>query len=333
MSQSVPLRPQWWLWPQVLCLDAPIVTVAWMAALAHGHHLHLQSSFYWGLGLVTWLVYVLDRTADALSGRLATPLSKRHEFCLRHQKTLLFGLAPLAVVIILWLAATQIPAGLAARGMAMCVGGALYLASFSAGRNGKMRTVLFSIAAAVGLGFAIAVNVPFALRLILSIAMLAAVLLAFRSGEKESVRSLVPKEMMASLLITLGCSVGVHFWTPPEHGIFCPEVSMLWGLVALNLVSIHWCEKFKGDHREGNAGQAAGAPPVAQIMLIAGLSICTTITWLAIPNQAVRITALVVVLSALCIGTLHLMVRRLSTELFHTLCDAAMILPLPLLWL
>ena len=90
----------WWLWPQVLCLDAPLVAMAWMAALAKSHHLRLQPSFYIGLGLVTWIVYVLDRTADAVSGRLQAPLSARHEFCLRHQKLLLRVLVPLAATFV-----------------------------------------------------------------------------------------------------------------------------------------------------------------------------------------------------------------------------------------
>ena len=96
-------RTPWWLWPQVLSLDAPAVSVAWMAVLARGHHIKLPPAFYWGLALITWIVYVLDRTADAISGRLPEPLSQRHRFYQRHSKLYLRLLLPAFVNGWLWI--------------------------------------------------------------------------------------------------------------------------------------------------------------------------------------------------------------------------------------
>jgi hypothetical protein len=330
-ATTEPSRIRWWLWPQVLCLDAPIVTVSWMAALAQGHRLHLQPSFYWGLALVTWIVYVLDRTADGTSGRLKAPLSARHEFCRQHQKLSLRVLVPAASLVVVWLGLTSVPQGLLMNGLGLCVAGAIYLAAFSAQR-GWLRTVLFIVAAVAGLSVIGLMPLPGTIRLILSGALIAAVISAIRSTPDEKIQSWVPKEFIASLLIALGCSAGVHFWTPHEHGMLCPEVKLLWGLVLLNLVSIHWCEQARGEHGEAHGPSLAGHRPWLQIALIAGLIVLGADAWFSTQNLGVGVTALVASISALLTGLLHLWARRVSTELFHVLADAALLVPLPLLW-
>jgi hypothetical protein len=320
----------WWLWPQVLCFDAPLVAMAWMAALAKSHHLRLQPSFYIGLGLVTWIVYVLDRTADAVSGRLQAPLSARHEFCLRHQKLLLRVLVPLAAIYLLWLGLTDVPQRLLVQGLGLCVAGSIYLAAYSA-RRGGLRTALFSVAGIAGLAVVNLMPLPPMIRNALAGALVFAVLSAIRSQSQERARSALPKEVIASLLFALGCSAGVHFWTPPEHSTLCPEVTMLWGLVLLNLMSIQWSESVRGEHGE-KAQASPGAVPWTASFVTMALVCFSAQVWMTTVDAGERATAVVALSSALIVGILLVMARRLPTQVFHFLVDAAVVIPLPFLW-
>lgn len=320
----------WWLWPQVLCFDAPLVAMAWMAALAKSHHLRLQPSFYIGLGLVTWIVYVLDRTADAVSGRLQPPMSARHEFCLRHQKLLLRVLVPLAAIYVLWLGLTDVPQRLLVQGLGLCVAGSIYLAAYSA-RRGVLRTALFSVAGIAGLAVVNLMPLPPMIRNALAGALVFAVLSAIRSQPQERARSALPKEIAASLLFALGCSAGVHFWTPPEHSTLCPEVTMLWGLVLLNLMSIQWSEAARGEHGEKTQASPNAMPWAAWFVAMAVVTFSAQ-AWLTSVDPGERATALVAVCSAIAQGILLTVARRLRPELFHFLADVAVVMPLPLLW-
>ena len=322
-TMAAPSRTPWWLWPQVLCLDAPLVAVSWMAALAKSHHLRLQPSFYIGLGLVTWIVYVLDRTADAISGRLPTPMSARHAFCLRHQKILLRVMVPVVAVYVIWLALTDVPTGLLIQGLGLCVAAAFYLAAFSATR-GRLRVAMFGSAAIAGFAVVALLPVPLKVQLWLAALLVVAVVSALRTGPDERLKAMTPKEVVASLLFTLGCSAGVHLWTPSEHGMFCPEVQWFWALVLSNLLGIQWRERME-DH-------PGTSFPWTLWLLIGGLTCISFQAMLFETSAAVRALALVVLLAGLTHGLVLVMARRMRPELFHSLSDLVLLLPLPLLW-
>jgi len=115
------------LWLNIVCLDAPLVAVAWQWLF--GHCLHMGVSI-WARGalfLTSWLIYLVDRLADALSLEANSPRSARQRFCLRHKKVwlsliLVVGLID-AAIILLRLNREVIMSG-------TCLGGvaALYLA-------------------------------------------------------------------------------------------------------------------------------------------------------------------------------------------------------------
>ena len=81
------------LWLNVVCLDAPLVAIVWQWLFTR--HLHVTVSV-WARGalfLTAWLIYLVDRLADALSLQANFPRSVRQQFCLRHKK-LWLGLIP-----------------------------------------------------------------------------------------------------------------------------------------------------------------------------------------------------------------------------------------------
>jgi hypothetical protein len=73
-------------WLNLVCLDAPIVAVAWLWLFARTFHVPLQIGNGVALFLTAWLIYLGDRFADAISLKPGPPRSLRQEFCLRHRE-------------------------------------------------------------------------------------------------------------------------------------------------------------------------------------------------------------------------------------------------------
>ena len=85
-------RAPFWLWPNLLSLDAPLVAVAWMWMLSQALRVgYIQSSVWWILPLAIWCVYVADRLLDAWTRPKMRDASPRHRFHWRWRWLLLLG--------------------------------------------------------------------------------------------------------------------------------------------------------------------------------------------------------------------------------------------------
>jgi hypothetical protein len=96
----------WWLWPNLLSLDAPLVAVLWQGFLAYRFSLPLRPAGRLVLGLTVWAIYLLDRLLDARRPS-SIPQPARHRFYRRHA-TLMMALWTVvvcadALAAILWL--------------------------------------------------------------------------------------------------------------------------------------------------------------------------------------------------------------------------------------
>lgn len=308
----------WWLWPQVLSLEAPVVAVLWGAALARSHYLHLPATFFLALGLATWLIYLVDRVAD--DEPEARFQSARHRFCQRYR-----GAVWVVIVAggawLLWLVLARLPVGLIGQGMAVAMLAVLYLAVFAAQR----RVWLFRALVLIGLVIALSFVIPLARSwqnawgwcAVLATAAVFLRLLISRGYPKSGMLKAF-QEPLAALLFTLGCSAGVHFWTPPEHGILCEETWLLWGLFTLNMMGIKAAERFH---------EVPGKPlPVDQMVLAALFILYVEIS--KHDGSGADLLLVSMQLSALLLGLLPLMVRRVPLPLCHALADVALVLPL-----
>jgi hypothetical protein len=106
-------RKPFWLYPNLLSLDAPLVAVAWLYVFAQTWQLlYLPWVAYVSLGLAVWVIYVADRLLDvSLLGGPSAKLEARHEFHNRHRK--LFQIAAIAAsLVVLILAVTKMPGAL-----------------------------------------------------------------------------------------------------------------------------------------------------------------------------------------------------------------------------
>jgi hypothetical protein len=114
MSEAPPTVPQlapgrWWEWPQRVSLEAPLVAVVWLAALANAHGLRLMPEVYAGLGLMVWAIYLWDRTMDGRNWGSGQAWTARHSFCARHRRWLGWIGVPVVLVVLIWLAVFRLP--------------------------------------------------------------------------------------------------------------------------------------------------------------------------------------------------------------------------------
>jgi len=101
-----PSRRPYWLYPNLLSLDAPLVAVAWMILFAKTWRVnYLPWVAYVALALVVWLIYVGDRLLDgSLRDGKSRKLEARHEFHKAHVKwframAVIAGMASLILVL------------------------------------------------------------------------------------------------------------------------------------------------------------------------------------------------------------------------------------------
>ena len=108
-------RPcSWWLWANVLSLDAPVVALVWQAAFAHVLAVELDWMQRGLLAVCVWLAYCGDRLLDARRLPTGPVDSARHTFARDHTRPLAtawcVGLT-LAVVMALQTSAREMLAG------------------------------------------------------------------------------------------------------------------------------------------------------------------------------------------------------------------------------
>jgi hypothetical protein len=84
------------VWLNLVCLDAPLVSVTWLWLFARTFHATVDPVNCAALFLTAWLIYLGDRLADTYSLRDGEPRSLRHEFCRNHRPIWIGALAVIA---------------------------------------------------------------------------------------------------------------------------------------------------------------------------------------------------------------------------------------------
>jgi hypothetical protein len=94
-------RP-WWLWWNILSIDAPSVAIVWALLFARMIQSKIPFLDFCILAIAVWLIYVADRLLDGRVARQLSTLQERHYFCLRH-RWLLVTLMICAATLNFWL--------------------------------------------------------------------------------------------------------------------------------------------------------------------------------------------------------------------------------------
>jgi hypothetical protein len=80
----------WWLWWNVLCLDAPTVAGLWALLFARESGVSVSLPSIAVLIVMVWVIYTTDRALDARKGAKRVALKDRHLFCAAHRISLTF---------------------------------------------------------------------------------------------------------------------------------------------------------------------------------------------------------------------------------------------------
>lgn len=118
----------WWLWLNVLGLDAPLLAISWESLLAQCFGVNLTAAGCALLGLACWLVYATDYMFDGLRAAPGTVLAPRHAFFRAHRKPM-FVLIAAAAAGMLALAEVSLRPAQFQDGLAISLAVAGYLAA------------------------------------------------------------------------------------------------------------------------------------------------------------------------------------------------------------
>ena len=127
-ATSAGLRPAWWQWPTVLSLDAPAISIVWLALLARSLRVDLRWEATLVLGASVWLAYAADRSIEGWRLPREDVRTPRHAFYQRWRW-------PVSVVWVavfacdLTVAVTQLPAAQLLAGGGLTAAVAAYLVS------------------------------------------------------------------------------------------------------------------------------------------------------------------------------------------------------------
>jgi hypothetical protein len=99
---AIARRPLVWL--NLVCLDAPLVAIAWQWLFARSFHLGTSTADRVALFLSAWLIYLSDRLFDSISRSAGTATTLRERFCSEHRRAWVGVLFAVALFdgIVIW---------------------------------------------------------------------------------------------------------------------------------------------------------------------------------------------------------------------------------------
>lgn len=322
-------RIPWWLWLNVLSLDAPIIAMLWQEALTRCYHVKLIPGCQLALGLAVWLIYLVDRTLDTLAKIEIHRLSVRHAFYRRHRKLFAWLIIPVIAVLLVIVALTEIPSGMLWSGLILAYFVGLYLLNFAAKPHRAVYVLGSLFLSVIGLIALSILPVQQSHKLIYGGVLIALAMLSFfqkRTGNFQ----MVPKELLCGYLFAVGCSMGVSFYTRNYcAGPFSPETIMLGLLFALNCIGIS-CYERKTDACFDASTICQTWPGIVRVYPVLLLTLAVLSSWmirLHVPHEMLHF-AFAILLGTLLLATVHLFSKRLRPDLSHVLADAAVALPI-----
>lgn len=322
----------WWLWLNVLSLDAPCVAVLWQAALAHCYSVKLLPGAQITLFLAVWLIYMVDRLLDSVGSVPDARLSVRHAFYRRNRRLFALVVLPVVVVLLGLLSFLTIPAAVMLRGASLSFVVAIYLLHFAAWKHRAIYVTGNVLVCAVGLAILWWVPLPLNFQLGMSGVLFGMFAVAL-NPRWHGVFRIVPKEMICGYLFAVGCSLSVSFYTMDFNaGPLSLDVMLMALLFALNCVAIACYERKTDAATDPNSISQIwpGIVRMYPVLLVTFGVSAALIVPRGIHPEMIFLTA-AVTLSTVFLAALHVFARRLAPELSRVLADVAVALPIVLL--
>jgi hypothetical protein len=325
-------RTPWWLWLNLLSLDAPIVAVLWQAALGHCYRVKLLPGTQAALFLAVWLIYMVDRVLDSFAPVPEGRMSARHAFYRRNRRLICILVIPTATLLLLLLSLFAIPGAVMLRGASLGFLVALYLLHFAAWKHRTLYTIGNVAITAAGIAALWWLPLPRSFQVSASGGLFGIFAVALNPRWRGVFR-IVPKELICGYLFALGCSLNVGFHSMDHNaGPLSPDVLLMALLFTLNCVAIGCYERGTDANTDPHSISQTW-PAVARLYpaLLLTFGLCATFfVPRGIHPEIVLLTA-AITLSTVFLAALHVFARRLPPELSRVLADVALALPIVLL--
>ena len=308
VENRTPLKAPFWLWPNLLSLDAPLVAVAWMWMLAQALRVqYIQPSVWWVLPLAIWCVYVADRLLDAWTRPEMREASPRHIFHWRWR----------------WFLAAGVVAG-----FAVCTYQALYVlprSIFSAGLVAVMLCVIYFV-----LAYLKGPGIPYAKNL------LAGMIFAMGVGIPVNVASssLLITDLNEVLYALRNTGLGDALWNLGDMivktlvliFVYCREVWVFGLLCMMNITAIDLWEKAESEPDAAVAYSHEATLSLGLIMIAGGSLLFAAMK----ADEFSKPYFYAVMVAAALLQVLNHYRDRFSMNALRVLADVALLLPLPI---
>ena len=298
-------RLPWWLWPNLLSLDAPLVAVAWMWMFTRFWYVsYVDPAVYWVLAGVVWSIYVMDRLRDVKKGD--SEVRERHHFHWKHRK-LLRGLVFLVLLACVAGFFLGVPFSMLwdwPRGLPLGVEGIplrVYIIGFLQGALTHGVVVLIFTA-----GF---------------------FLVSRTQKSNESMDSVLLKNGLAALTFAYGTAMGAHFYTyrGVVEMIFSFEAIAFAMLCLMNINAIDLWEREEERQEDLPSRELLLTLP---LLVLGFLSLLAASFW----HEYRQPFYYSILLSSAGLLMLDHFRTYISARLMRVLADVALLLPLPIFW-
>jgi len=158
-------RTPWWLLPNLLSLDAPLVALSWLYVFARSWRVDYHPwQAYAALGLAVWSVYAFDRVLDGMIRGEEVARGERHRFHYRYRRWFL-ACSALAMIIAVVIALFAMPFEVVRYALiiGVLVAGFFSLAVFSNPAEGEIpyaKNILAGVVFALGTAVAAHIYLP-----------------------------------------------------------------------------------------------------------------------------------------------------------------------------
>jgi hypothetical protein len=283
-------RTPFWLWPNLLSLDAPVVAMVWLAMFSGAWVAFQEWLAYPALGFGVWGIYLFDRLMDI---KLLDPkdprLGLRHEFMRRHEGVMKWVAAG-AILVCAGITLSALPTALIGQNL---FGGAQ--AQF-----GYVFPALLMVVAFFSMTVAAAGN-----------------------PDIPHVRNLV-----AGLAFSYGTGMLAHVQLGGEgisHLLVAPEMLSFALLCALNISAIHFWEHSRGS-RDPDVKAAHELALTLPLVVLGGAALVFA---RADDETVTRPFFYAILISTALLFVINRNRSRFSLDALRVLADAAMVVPYP----
>ena len=345
-SERVPLgRIPFYLWPNLLSLDAVAVAVVWLWCFSEAEKVPILRPIYYSLGLVVWLIYTSDRLLDARRMKDVSKSTPRHRFAKRFFWPLAIGCL-VVLVNAIWMVLNRVSFALLPRGGLIALMVVIYFLFRAASRRlprpspAKAPASPWAIPISI-LCFAILlgaawflVNVPLGrvrlkVFITLGIIVFFAISILVVSAGRSGIRIAIPKEIFAGVIFGLGVTFPVYE-LPGNfvYGVLSAESLLFMMLCILNCIAISVWESEEDTANDGEMAIGDLWPGVESGYIKFAFVLAVVAAWLGGREQPLSLPLISVALSAALIGAIGLAGAGLSKNLRRALVDLALLSPL-----